>query len=51
MVMTPRGMEIKLMKMRMELALLKMKEKYLGRLSDADQKRKNDLLRKLVVKY
>lgn len=51
MVRTPPHMKYKLEKIKMELALLAMKEKYLRCLSEKDIKRKKELMRKLCVKY
>lgn len=51
MVMTPPHMAAKRRKAVLELALLKMKEKIFGSLSEAEERRRKELLRLLAIRY
>ena len=50
-IVTPPGLRAKRQLVRLELNLLKIKEKIFGRLSAEEQKRRQELIRKLSIHF
>lgn len=50
-IISPPGLHAKLLRLRLELKALQLKEKLFGKLSGAEQKRMAEIMRQLTIKY
>lgn len=50
-IITPPHLKLKRHAMRVELALLEAKEKLLGKLSEAEKKRRDEIMRQLAIRF